>query len=137
MSHRTSRGLAVLCACLAVTGCNSASEAPPREVTRSVLVKRALSNVPDKEGQIVLVQVPPKGATGKHTHPVDEFIYVLEGQGELHRPGEAVVGMKPGDSLVLSSGQVHEVRNLGTDASLKFLQFSVPAPGQPLLQPVP
>lgn len=106
------------------------------EVSRTVLVKQALTNVPGKEGQIVMVEVPPGTTTGKHRHPVDEFIYVLEGEGELQRPDAATTSVKAGQSMVLNSGQVHEMKNARSDRALKFLQFSVPSPGEPLATPV-
>jgi quercetin dioxygenase-like cupin family protein len=118
---------------MSLSGCGGGEA--KREVSRTVLVKQALTDIPGREGQIVLVEVPPGGATGKHTHPVDEFMYVLEGEGNLQRPGEADLTVSAKQNLVMKGGQVHEMKNGSNSVVLKFLQFSVPSPGQPLSQP--
>jgi quercetin dioxygenase-like cupin family protein len=83
----------------------------------------------------VLVEVPPGATTGKHTHPVDELMYVLEGEGNLQRPGAADLKVSGKQTLAMKSGQVHEMRNPSRSTTLRFLQFSVPLSGQPLSTP--
>jgi quercetin dioxygenase-like cupin family protein len=105
------------------------------KVSRTVLLKNDLTGVAAKKGQLILVEVPPGEATGKHTHPVDEFVYILEGAGNLERAAAPSATLKTGESMYLASGDVHEMKNASTETPLKFLQFSVTEEGQPLAVP--
>jgi len=119
-------------------GCADQKEAPAAsssKVTRNVLLKNDLTGIAAKKGQLILVEVPPGEATGKHTHPVDEFVYILEGAGNLERAAAPSATLKAGESMYLASGDVHEMKNASATVPLKFLQFSVTEEGQPLAIP--
>ncbi len=105
------------------------------KVTRTVLLKNDLTGIAGKKGQIVLVEVPPGEATGKHTHPVDEFVYILGGAGNLERAAAGAVTLKAGESAFLPSGDVHEMKNANPAETLRFLQFAVVEEGLPLAIP--
>ncbi|MFH1138726.1 MAG: cupin domain-containing protein [Pseudomonadota bacterium] len=49
-----------------------------------------------------------------HTHPEEHEIYVLTGQGQATREGEAVT-VGPGDFLFIPGGEPHGFVNQGTD----------------------
>ena len=49
----------------------------PAKVT--TLFSRDLSDVPGKEGLMLIVEYPPGGADPVHRHNANAFVYVLEG----------------------------------------------------------
>jgi quercetin dioxygenase-like cupin family protein len=72
----------------------------------------------------------PAGTTlPKHTHPGDEFIYVLEGSGVLWRKGMEDVTLQPGDVAKIDTGLVHTA--ITTTEPMKALVFRVHPKGQP------
>jgi len=57
--------------------------------------------VPGREAVQVRVDIEPGVAFGKHTHPGEEIIYVLEGSLEYEVEGKAPVTLKAGDVLFI------------------------------------
>jgi quercetin dioxygenase-like cupin family protein len=106
---------------------------PPMKVTE--LLKVDLAGGGGTEASIILVEIAPGGAVGKHYHPGDAFGYVLEGAMALEIEGKAPVTLKPGDSGHVPPKQVHDDKNPSTAAPLKFLVFHVADKGQPLAVP--
>lgn len=87
-----------------------AEQAPA--VSRTVLKKHDL-RVPGQEGVMALVVMPPGAREGRHTHPAQAFVYVLEGVVSLEVDGKAAVDYKAGESFFIEAGEVHEGRNNG------------------------
>lgn len=77
------------------------------------------------------------GATtsGKHYHPGDQFVYILEGNGILEAEGQAPLTLKPGVTYYLAPHQVHEVTTSGS-GPLKGVGITIARPGEPLIVPV-
>jgi quercetin dioxygenase-like cupin family protein len=65
-------------------------------VTRTPLLKGELMGIAGKEVTMFMAEIQPGARTGKHYHPGDEFIYVLEGSGVLEEQGKPPITMKPG-----------------------------------------
>lgn len=121
-----------------MVGCTSEPKGAGTEkstVKRTVLIKKQIADVADRSGQVVMVEIEPGGATGRHTHPVDELMYILEGAGSLERPDHSAVRVGAGETMAMPIGQAHEMKNTSSSAPLKFLQFSVVAEGQPMTTP--
>jgi mannose-6-phosphate isomerase-like protein (cupin superfamily) len=57
-------------------------------------------------------EIPP-GRAPDHSHPYDELVLVLQGEGVLHL-GDADRAMSPGLSVHLPPGQMHCMENTGT-----------------------
>jgi mannose-6-phosphate isomerase-like protein (cupin superfamily) len=57
-------------------------------------------------------EIPPGRAPG-HSHPYDELVLVLEGEGVLHL-GDAEQAISPGTCAHLRPGQMHCLENTGT-----------------------
>src|SRR5215471_13397198 len=55
----------------------NAQQAPPTK--RTDLLTNDLAGIAGKRVTIYRVEVPPGVAAGRHRHPVDAFVYVLEG----------------------------------------------------------
>ena len=50
---------------------------------------------------------------GRHTHPAEAFVYVLEGVVSLDVEGKPSVDYKAGESFFIEAGKVHEGMNKG------------------------
>jgi quercetin dioxygenase-like cupin family protein len=111
----------------------SATQGP---VTRTVLLETDLAGMEGKEGFVILAEIAPGAATGKHVHPAHEFAYVLEGEGILEVEGKQPVSLKPGVANHQPPGQVHNGRNTSATSALKILAVYIAEKNQPLTAPV-
>jgi quercetin dioxygenase-like cupin family protein len=107
-------------------------------VKRTPLLKGELMGIAGKEVTMFMAEIPPGARTGKHYHPGDEFIYVLEGAGVLEEEGKPPIAMKPGTALHYASppekaAYVHEAKNTSDSAPLKILAVLITEKGQPLV----
>jgi len=100
-------------------------------VTRTDLQRHDLS-APGREAIQVRVDLAPGVAFGKHTHPGEEIIYVLEGTLEYQVEDKPPVTLKAGDVLFIPAGTVHSARNLGTVTGSELATYIVEK-GKPLL----
>src|SRR6195952_6160193 len=82
-------------------------------IKRTDLQRHDLS-VPGREVIQVRVDLAPGVAFGKHSHPGEEIIYVLEGALEYEVQGKPPVTLKAGDVLFIPAGAVHSARNVGS-----------------------
>jgi quercetin dioxygenase-like cupin family protein len=110
-------------------------------VTRTVILKQALEADPTKEVTMFEAVYKPGASTGKHYHPGQEFIYVIEGHGSMQEKGKEPVEMKPGVSIYFRSdptkpAYVHEGVNLSKTDGMKLLVVLITEKGQPLAYPV-
>lgn len=69
---------------------------------------------------------------GKHTHPGEEVIYVLEGTLEYEVEGQSPVTLKAGEVLFIPAGVVHSARN-NSDAKATELATYIVEKGKPVL----
>jgi quercetin dioxygenase-like cupin family protein len=110
-------------------------------LTRTVLMKKDLEADPKKEVTVFIAEYKPGAKSGKHYHPGQEFIYVLEGQGVMEEVGKPPVEMKPGMLLYFQSdpanpAYVHEATNLNKTAGMKLIVTLITEKGQPLAYPL-
>jgi quercetin dioxygenase-like cupin family protein len=108
---------------------------------RTVIMKKDLEADPKKEVTIFIGEFKPGAKSGKHYHPGQEFIYVLEGQGIMEEVGKPPVDMKPGVLLYFQSDPanpkyVHEATNLSKTAVMKLVVTLITEKGQPLAYPL-
>jgi quercetin dioxygenase-like cupin family protein len=71
------------------------------------------------------------GSIGKHTHPGEEFGYLLEGNLEVQIEGKPAATLKAGDAFFVPAGTVHAAKNVGSGAA-KVLATYVVEKGKPL-----
>ena len=110
-----------------------AAQAQPSGVKRTDLQRHDLS-VPGREAIQVRVDLAPGVAFGKHTHPGEEIIYVLEGALEYEVEGKPPVTLRAGDVLFIPAGAVHSARNVGSVTGSELATYIVEK-GKPLLTP--
>jgi quercetin dioxygenase-like cupin family protein len=90
--------------------------------------------VPGREVIQVRVELDPGAAFGKHRHPGEEIIYVLEGSLEYEVEGEPPVTLGAGDVLFVPAGTIHAARNVGRGTGAELATYVV-AKGKPLVVP--
>ena len=93
-------------------------------IRRTELQRHDLS-IPGRETVQVRVDIDPGHAFGRHTHPGEEIIFVLEGALEYEVDGKAPVTLKAGDVLFIPAGTVHAARNAGSVVGSELATYFV------------
>ncbi len=75
------------------------------------------------------VEFPAEMEGPTHTHPGEEFAYVLEGSVYLWEEGKGETRYVAGDSCKVTMGAVHKVRT--GDESVKLVAFRIHTIGEP------
>ena len=109
----------------------SVAQAQQAGIKRTDLQRHDLS-VPGREAVQVRVDLDSGVAFGKHTHPGEEIIYVIEGSLEYQIEGKPPVTLKAGDVLFIPAGTVHSARNVGSGTGSELATYIVEK-GKPLL----
>lgn len=78
---------------------------------RTIVQQSDLPSVPGREVVQAIVEVQPGAESGRHTHPGEEIMYVLEGTIQLEIQGKPAVAKKAGDAHTLPPGIVHNAKN--------------------------
>ena len=102
----------------------------PPSAKRTVLLKKDMQ-IPGREAVMILSELPPGAAEGRHTHPAEVFVYVLEGSVSYEEDGKAAATHKAGDAFAIEPGKIHDGKNLGTTPQ-KAIAFFVAEKGKPL-----
>ncbi len=69
--------------------------------------------VPEREVVQARVELAPGVAFGRHRHPGEEIVYVLEGSLEYQLESQPPVTLKAGDVLFIPAGTIHTAKNVG------------------------
>jgi quercetin dioxygenase-like cupin family protein len=88
--------------------------------------------VPGREVIQVRVDFDPGAAFGKHTHPGEEIVNVLEGSLEYEVEGQPPVTLKAGGVLFIPAGTVHAAKNAGSGKAAELATYIVEK-GKPLV----
>lgn len=101
---------------------------PPRSptaspaISRRLLLRRDLPNLPGWETRLYLIEYPPGVAAPAHHHPVEGLGYVVSGSFESAFEGESPVVVKAGQSFVERAQVAHTLfRNPDPSRPLKFV----------------
>ena len=100
-------------------------------VKRTDLQRHDLS-VPGREVVQVRVDFAPGVAFGKHSHPGEEIVYVIEGLLEYQVEGKPPVTLKAGEVLFIPAGTIHAARNVGSGNGAELATYVVEK-GKPLV----
>jgi len=103
-------------------------------IRRTDLQRHDLS-VPGREVVQVRVDFAPGAAFGKHTHPGEEIVYVIEGSLEYQVEGKPPVTLNAGGVLFIPAGTIHAAKNVGTGNGAELATYIVEK-GKPLVVPV-
>ena len=111
-----------------------AAQEPPKVTP---LLSRDLTDIPGKEGTMLIVEYAPGGADPVHRHNAHAFVYVLEGSVVMQVEGAEPVTLHPGQTFYEGPNDVHLVgRNASKTEPAKFLVVFVKNKGAPILTPV-
>lgn len=78
------------------------------------------------------VSLEPGAVFPRHSHPGEEFIYVLRGTWEYQIDGQPPVTLRAGEVLFIPYGAVHSARNVGSETGIELATHVVER-GRPLL----
>ena len=101
--------------------------------TRKLLQDHDVS-APERHVVQALAEFIPGGVAGRHTHPGEEFGYIIEGTLELQVEGQPPRTLKAGDSFFVPAGVVHDGKNIGSGPT-KVLATYVVEKGKPVASP--
>jgi quercetin dioxygenase-like cupin family protein len=120
----------VLAACV-MFGTLLAQEAKVTE-----LFSKDLTNLPGKEGLMVIVEYPPGSTDPVHRHNAHGFIYVLEGSIVMQVRGGKETTVTAGQTFYEGPDDVHVVgRNASKTKPAKFVVVFVKDKGAPVVVP--
>jgi quercetin dioxygenase-like cupin family protein len=128
---KTARVMAITALILASVLTQQMAQAQQPGIKRTDLQRHDLS-APGREAVQVRVDFAPGTAFGKHTHPGEEIIYVLEGSLEYQIEGKPPVTLKAGDVLFIPVGTIHAAKNVGSNTASELATYVVEK-GKPLL----
>src|SRR5215469_15243727 len=77
--------------------CLMSSSLVAQEAKVTELFSKDLTDIPGKEGLMLIVEYPPGSSDPVHRHYAHAFVYVLE--------GSIVMGVKGGKEVTLTAGQ--------------------------------
>jgi quercetin dioxygenase-like cupin family protein len=115
----------------------NAGALPPRAAIAQTGIKRTDLQRHDlgttgREAIQVRVEFDPGATFGKHAHPGEEIIYVLEGSLEYQVEGRLPVTLKAGDVFFVPACTVHAARNVGNSPAAELATYVVEK-GKPLV----
>jgi quercetin dioxygenase-like cupin family protein len=107
-----------------------------QEAKVTELMSKDLTNLPGKEGLMIIVDYPPGSKDPIHRHNANAFVYVLEGSIVMQVRGGKEVTLTPGQTFYEGPDDVHVVgRNASQTKPAKFVVFFVKDKGAPVLVP--
>jgi len=88
------------------------------------------------DGVTTLIEIPPGVTSARHTHPGEDFGYMIEGSIELYVDGQAPVKLKAGDIFFTERGHYHNAKNIGTTVARAVDTYVIDR-GKPGITPAP
>jgi len=131
MTMKMARAIAIAALIAASVFSLPVARAQQAGIKRTDLQRHDLS-VPGREAVQVRVDIDPGVAFGRHTHPGEEIIYVLDGSLEYDIEGKPPMTLKAGDVLFIPAGTVHSAKNVGNVPASELATYIVEK-GKPLL----
>lgn len=108
----------------------ASAQRPP--ISRTDLQRHDLS-APGREVVQTRVDFAPGAEFGRHRHPGEEIVYVLEGRLEYRIDGAPPVTLEAGKVLFIPARAVHSARNVGSGNGAELATYVVEK-GKPLLE---
>lgn len=116
--------------------CLACSTLMAQEAKVTELFSKDLTNLPGKEGLMLIVDYPPGSTDAIHRHNAHGFIYVLEGSIVMQVRGGKEVTLTPGQTFYEGPEDVHVVgRNASKTKPAKFVVVFVKDKGAPIVVP--
>ena len=119
-----------------VVACLMSSTLLAEEAKVTDLFSKDLSDLPGKEGLMIIVDYPPGSTDPIHRHNAHAFVYVLEGSIVMQVRGGKEVTLTQGQTFYEGPDDVHVVgRNASKTKPAKFVVFLVKDKGAPVVVP--
>src|SRR6201997_5192056 len=119
-----------------VLACLMSTTLVAQEAKVTELFSKDLTNLPGKEGLMLLIEYPPGSSDPIHRHNAHAFVYVLEGTIVMQVRGGKELTLTPGQTFYEGPEDVHVVgRNATKTKPAKFVVFLVQDKGAPVLVP--
>jgi len=119
-----------------VVACLMSSTLLAEEAKVTDLFSKDLTNLPGKEGLMIIVDYPPGSTDPIHRHNAHAFVYVLEGSIVMQVRGGKEVTLTQGQTFYEGPDDVHVVgRNASKTKPAKFVVFLVKDKGAPVVVP--
>jgi len=93
-------------------------------------------SIPGREAVQAVATIQAGAESGRHTHPGEEFGYVLDGTITVEVQGKTAVTKKAGEGFIIPPGVVHNAKNASA-ASARVLATYIIEKGKPVATPVP
>ena len=106
--------------------------AQQQPIKRTDLLKLELSEIQDNEMHVWVADIAPSATTGRHSHPTQRFVYVIEGAVVLELDGKSPQTFKAGQAFAEMPNEIHNFRNASTTEPAKALGFQYARKGQAL-----
>jgi quercetin dioxygenase-like cupin family protein len=106
MTTRTSISGAAILATIAVLG----AQQPTAKFTE---LQRHNLTVANGEGVTMVIEIPVGGVSARHSHPGEDFGYVIGGTIVLQIDGSPPLTVKAGETFFTPRGHIHNARNIG------------------------
>jgi quercetin dioxygenase-like cupin family protein len=87
-----------------------------------------------REGVTTVAEIPPGATSARHSHPGEDFGYLIEGTIVLMVDGKPPVTVRAGEVFFTERGQIHNARNIGTTTA-RAVDTYVIDKGQPGIIP--
>lgn len=109
--------------------------AAAQEVKLSVeeLIKSTVTGVAGHDVLMSRISIPANTTLPRHSHPTEEFLYILGGEAILRIDGREDRLLKPGAAVVIPAGAIHTAVTHDSDALA--LTTRVQPKGQPVRIP--
>src|SRR5215472_11930735 len=123
---------------IAIAACVLAAQFAPAAPQADVkeIMSKPLTDIPGKEGLVLLVTYPPGSADEIHRHDAHAFVYVIEGSIVMQLRGSEPVTVKAGETFYEGPNDVHIVgRNASESKPAKFVVVLVKNEGSPVVTP--
>jgi len=105
----------------------------PASARWTELQRRVLTDI-GREGVEMLIEIPAGASTARHSHPGDDFGYVVAGIIVLQVDGNPPLTVKAGETFFTARGHVHNARNIGSTTA-RVVDTYVIDKGQPVVIP--
>jgi quercetin dioxygenase-like cupin family protein len=89
-----------------------------------------------REGVTTVAEIPPGVTSARHSHPGEDFGYVIEGTIVLMVDGKPPITVRAGEVFFTERGQIHNARNIGTTTARAVDTYIIDK-GKPGITPAP
>ena len=121
---------------LSVVGVASTSSfAQQQPLKRTDLLQAAVGAAEATEVVSYVVDAAPGAEVGKHRHPGDEFLYVLDGAVTVMPDKSSPVTVSQGEMFHLEYRVPHSARNASATEPARVIVFQVVEAGKPVSEP--